>query len=381
MTNNFASFHYAFQISRMIIFEVDYYRCGNNPDKYFTTSAAQFNRPKTDYNHCGQAQKELLRFASKAMTFFKKWDDLHTKDLNEAQYLDMLNDIEVLKSQYNYIVNDTDRDLSFSELRDLSKLTLKRIAAKIKPRYTPEEKELRRKARSEAREAAKEEARIASEKAQKPVKQIKITIEWKKSRTWGNNPACVAEVTYLDGGFEESPTYRCSGCGYDKESTVIADVFNNYLKYKLWQLTPEQRKGGNGSNDEGNAPYGISLYRGNWMSFSGGIGTSCYYAISEYLGGKFERISSGKTFDVYLYTDLGKQPGGAYKEENPFSGLLAMAKMGELLANTQEEKNTWKARMLKAGLGDGLSLPEDWDSLSEDEKEKRLNGAIDQLEK
>lgn len=194
----------------------------------------------------------------------------------------------------------------------------KRKLKNYKPRYTEEEKELRRKARSEARDAAKEQARIIDEKGQKLVKQIKITIEWKKSRTWGSNPACEAEVAFLDGSFQRSPTFRCSGCGYDKESTVIADVFNWYLKYKLWQLTPEQRKGGNGSNDKGNAPYGISLYRENYLNYSGGIGTSCYYGISEYIGGKFENISSGKTFDVYLYTDLGKEPGGAYKEHNPF---------------------------------------------------------------
>jgi hypothetical protein len=36
--------------------------------------------------------------------------------------------------------------------------------------------------------------------------------------------------------------------------------------------------------------------------------------------------------------------------------------------------------MLKAGLdGSGLIMPKDWDSLSEDEKEARLNGAISQL--
>ena len=40
----------------------------------------------------------------------------------------------------------------------------------------------------------------------------------------------------------------------------------------------------------------------------------------------------------------------------------------------------WWNKMLKAGLGNkGLEMPEDWDSLSEDEKERRLNGAIGNL--
>ncbi len=169
---------------------------------------------------------------------------------------------------------------------------------------TPEQKEANKLARQQARKDAKELVRINAEKAQKPVKEITITIEWKKSYMWGYNPKCEATIHFADNSFERSPIYTASGCGYDKESTVIADVFNNYLKYKLWQLSPEQLKGGNGSMDKGNAPYGIHLYSDNRPHFGGGIGTSCYYRIAEYLGGAFEHIASGKSFDVYKYTDI-----------------------------------------------------------------------------
>jgi len=58
-------------------------------------------------------------------------------------------------------------------------------------------------------------------------------------------------------------------------------------------------------------------------------------------------------------------------------GSIAMiAKMGELLTDTQSQANDWKARMLKAGLGEGLSMPDDWGALSEDEKQARLDKAI-----
>ena len=58
----------------------------------------------------------------------------------------------------------------------------------------------------------------------------------------------------------------------------------------------------------------------------------------------------------------------------------AIAKMGEIFGQTKQETNDWKARMLKAGLaGKGLIMPEDWDTLTENEKELRLNGAIAQL--
>lgn len=70
------------------------------------------------------------------------------------------------------------------------------------------------------------------------------------------------------------------------------------------------------------------------------------------------------------------------REEEQAGDVLKMtgmvAAMGEIFGSTQEEKNDWKARMIKAGLGGyGFEMPEDWDTLSEDEKERRLNGVIE----
>lgn len=59
-------------------------------------------------------------------------------------------------------------------------------------------------------------------------------------------------------------------------------------------------------------------------------------------------------------------------------GLIAgVAKLGEIFADTKKEKNDWKERMLKAGLENkGLIMPDDWETLTENEKETRLNGVI-----
>ena len=66
--------------------------------------------------------------------------------------------------------------------------------------------------------------------------------------------------------------------------------------------------------------------------------------------------------------------------DSMFKGIAMVAKMGEIFGSNQKEKNDWKARMLKAGLGNkGLDMPEDWDSLSENDKQIRLDGAIKQL--
>lgn len=58
-----------------------------------------------------------------------------------------------------------------------------------------------------------------------------------------------------------------------------------------------------------------------------------------------------------------------------FKTTSMVAQLGEVFCNNQKDKNDWKARMLKAGI-QGLSIPEDWDELSEDEKGKRLDKVI-----
>ena len=58
-----------------------------------------------------------------------------------------------------------------------------------------------------------------------------------------------------------------------------------------------------------------------------------------------------------------------------FKTVGNIAALAAIFADTPEQKNDWKKRMLKAGLP-GLSIPEDWDTLSEEEKAKRLDAVI-----
>lgn len=149
-------------------------------------------------------------------------------------------------------------------------------------------KEANKLARQEARKEAKRLAKIEAEKNQKPVKEITFSIEW--SRQF--NPTLTAKAYHVDGS-TSVVTSRCGGWGYDKESTVIADAFNALLKYKLHEMI-------NLPSDF--LPYGIYLNRNGYTGYSGGIGVSCYYAISELIGGKFEKLASGKSFDAYKFT-------------------------------------------------------------------------------
>ena len=71
-------------------------------------------------------------------------------------------------------------------------------------------------------------------------------------------------------------------------------------------------------------------------------------------------------------------------EEEKFKGLFDSLKMvcalGDVMTDKQEEQNDFKKRMLNAGLGDkGLSFPSDWETLTEEEKSLRLNGALEQI--
>jgi hypothetical protein len=81
-------------------------------------------------------------------------------------------------------------------------------------------------------------------------------------------------------------------------------------------------------------------------------------------------------------TKFLKRQRGEYKKQakSMFNSISMVAQMGGLLCSAQKEKNDWKKRMLLAGLP-GLDIPADWDLLSENEKENRLNNVINELQK
>ena len=86
--------------------------------------------------------------------------------------------------------------------------------------------------------------------------------------------------------------------------------------------------------------------------------------------------NSGEFDDAEVKVIMDKLAKRDHEALNERFGIIgAIAKMGEVIADTQEEKNDWKKRMLKAGLP-GLSIPEDWDELSEEEKTRRLDNVI-----
>ena len=139
----------------------------------------------------------------------------------------------------------------------------------------------------------KEDKKIDGYINQKEVERVRIEIEWKRSSVWGSNPHAVAYVKYKNGDYETLKA-TCSGCGYDKESTVISQIYNKIFKYKLYKIQKNATK-------KKNAPYGI--YWSEFVPyFEGGIGTNCYHSITKYIGGKFEDVAHTKHDDIYLIT-------------------------------------------------------------------------------
>lgn len=116
---------------------------------------------------------------------------------------------------------------------------------------------------------------------------ISISVDWVRSRTWGNNPH--AEAKTNTGTFSGT----ASGCGYDKESTAIAEALNqcdSVLKV-LYTLKENGLRAGlsdksktavcgrsNGDICGYGAGYGAIPY------FEGGVGSSCFWSILKKCG-------------------------------------------------------------------------------------------------
>ena len=114
----------------------------------------------------------------------------------------------------------------------------------------------------------------------------------------------------------------------------------------------------------------------------------CNYLNRTWEGYEFESVLQKLLEEITSLSDGQKRTirkfikNGERVEDDlkPLKTIAAVAQLGELFADSQKAKNDWKIRMLKAGLeGKGLIMPEDWDELDEDDKEKRLDSVIKHL--
>jgi len=133
---------------------------------------------------------------------------------------------------------------------------------------------------------------------------VKIQIEWKRSKMWGSNPNAECWYGYIDNLGYYNSGYVISGsvggCGYDKQSTAVANCINqiNAIIKPLYELK-------NKNIDKDNRQvFGYGSGYGILPSIEGGVGVSCYNEIFNKIGFEFKSTASGKNFDVYTISKL-----------------------------------------------------------------------------
>ena len=106
---------------------------------------------------------------------------------------------------------------------------------------------------------------------------------------------------------------------------------------------------------------------------------ACYYNRT-WESYDFQTVAHGvirKHFDestAQEYYQIVDKQGQGFVEDT-FRSVGMIAKLGDLFCESNEDKNKWKKRMLTAGLP-GLDFPDDFDTLPEEEKERRLNEVV-----
>ena len=126
-------------------------------------------------------------------------------------------------------------------------------------------------------------------------KYFNISVEWKKSATWGANPTAI--------GYDYSGRYSSGsigGCGYDKLSTAVAKVLNQ-SKALLKALYLEREKD---LKTDLRDLFGYGSGYRILPRFEGGVGVSCYPEIFKKIGFEFRQTGNGKMYDCFEVTKI-----------------------------------------------------------------------------
>lgn len=141
---------------------------------------------------------------------------------------------------------------------------------------------------------------------------VSISVEWKRSQTWGYNPT--ATVTVHAGDEWKQFTGTASGCGYDKRTAAIGSALNQsrsvlkmlYEAKESALVNPPERGRYCGANyfEENTsnntlihygAGYGVLPY------FEGGVGINSFFGVFEACGFKCTAQHETKHADYYHF--------------------------------------------------------------------------------
>lgn len=143
-------------------------------------------------------------------------------------------------------------------------------------------------------------ARLNAIEVTAPVTSAGIVVQWKKSTTWGHNPHCEVH----DG--EKCYTGTASGCGYDKESSAMAEALNQsngILRILCDRKEERLAELGIHATNENCLGYGAGY--SPIPHFHGGVGVSSFQQIFKNCGYTLSNDHSGNYFDTYsLYKEV-----------------------------------------------------------------------------
>ena len=133
------------------------------------------------------------------------------------------------------------------------------------------------------------------------INKILISIEWKKSRTWGNNPHAEVKIFYNNNHIEIF-TGSASGCGYDKRSAATAEALNKceLLKALLYKAENKRLKNHREVTRRDFIGYGSGC--SSLPVFDGGVGFRSHETILNNLNFKTSLYDeSSATYDLYIF--------------------------------------------------------------------------------
>lgn len=124
-----------------------------------------------------------------------------------------------------------------------------------------------------------------------------VSVEWKRSATWGKNPRATAKIKTKNGTTVLTGS-SVSGCGFDKLSEAVARALNasNALKKVLYQKFEEALQ-----NDPAASLYSVLGYGSGYKlpELEGGCGVSTFREIFKNCALVFEEVASDSNFDVF----------------------------------------------------------------------------------
>lgn len=168
----------------------------------------------------------------------------------------------------------------------------------------------RRRLKEIDRETIKKQDKLLRARDADDIKNVSISIEWKRSTVWGYNPTATATI---NGIYQFTGT--ASGCGYDKRTAAVGAALNQSIiilkmlytaKEKALATMPAEKieaaKAGYASGCETNADfihygagYGVLPY------FEGGVGMTSFRGVFEACGLKCTHSHETKTTDYYYF--------------------------------------------------------------------------------